>query len=215
MIKGAIIAYNSQFLGRRPNVILFQYNPGEVSRSLENRTAPSDVRNVGAAKEEATRVLGPPVETISVTVELDAAEQLEHPLLHPHVARHGLHPALAALEMLLYPPPTQVHLNRALAQAGTVQYCPPEVPLALFVWGVSRVLPVRLSSFSVTEEAHDRNLNPIRARVELSMRVLTYMELKESSIGYQAYMATQVQKEVLARLNVANSAREILGLLPI
>lgn len=213
-LKGALVAYESQFLGPVPNIIVFQYNPAQLSRTLARRAPAPEPGNVGAAREDVQRELGPPVETINLTMELDAADQLGEPERHPHIVVHGLQPALAALELLLYPPSTQVLLRRTLAQAGTAQACPPDVPLVLFVWGPSRVLPVRLTSFSVTEEAFDQNLNPIRAKVELGMRVLTYMELQETSVGYSAYLASQAQKEVLARLNLVSSAEQVQGLLP-
>lgn len=214
LLKGALIAYDSQFLGLVPNVIAFQYNPDQLSRSLTERAAPPEPSNLGAAREDVLRVLGPPVENITISIELDATDQLAEPALHPQIVLHGLHPALAALELLLYPKNTQVLLNRTLAQAGQAQICPADVPLVLFVWGPSRVVPVRLTSFSITEEAFDQFLNPMRARVDLGMRVLTFMELKEASLGFAAYMATQVQKEVLARLNLVNSAEQVLGQLP-
>ncbi len=212
LLKGALVAYASQSLGPIPNVIVFQYNPEQLSRSLDQRTAAPEAGNVGAAREDIQRELGPPVETISLTVELDAADQLERPEQHPQVVAHGLQPALAALELLLYPASEQVLLHRVLARAGRVQACPSDVPLVLFVWGASRVLPVRLTSFSVTEEAFDPQLNPIRAKLELGMRVLTYMELQEDSLGYGAYMAAQTRKEALARLNLAAGAEEVLKL---
>lgn len=214
LLKGALVSYESQFLGPIPNVIVFQCNPEQLTRSLAHRTAPAEPSNVGAAREDVQRVLGPPVETISLTVVLNAADQLEEPLQHLHVVQHGLHPTLASLELLLYPESSQALLNRTLAGAGTAQICPADLPLVLFVWGPSRVVPVRLTSFSVTEEAFDQMLNPIQAKVELGMRVLTYMELKEASLGYNAYLATQVQKEVLARLNLVTGAERIIGLLP-
>jgi hypothetical protein len=214
LLKGALVSYKSQFLGPVPNVIIFQYNPTQLSRTLAQRSPAPDPSNAGAAREDTQREQGPPVETINLTVELDATDQLEEPDRHPHVVAYGLHPALAALELLLYPPSEQVLLQQAQTRAGNVQLCPPDVPLVLFVWGRSRVLPVRLTSFSVTEEEFDPSLNPIRAKVVLAMRVLTYAELKDNSIGYYAYMATQSQKEVLARLNLASSAEQIMGLLP-
>ena len=215
LLKGALVAFQSQFLGPVPNVIVFQYNPEQLSRSLANRSAPPEASNVGSAREDVQKVLGPPVETITLKVELNAADQLAEPETHPQIAQFGLHPALAALELLLYPSSAQVLLNRTLAQAGTAHICPADVPLVLFIWGPSRVLPVRLTSFSVTEQAFDQLLNPIQASVELGMRVLSYMDLKENTLGYNAYLATQVQKEVLARLNLVSSAEQVLGMLPV
>jgi hypothetical protein len=214
VLKGALVAFQSQFLGPIPNVIVFQYNCEELSRSLEQRSAPPEAGNVGAAREDVQKVLGPPVENINIKIELNAADQLAEPQSNPQVAEFGLHPSLAALELLLYPPTTQVLLNRTLALAGTAHVCPADVPLVLFIWGRSRVVPVRLSRFSVTEQAFDTLLNPIRATVDLGMRVLTYMELKENNLGYGAYIAFQTQKEVLARLNLVNSAQQIVGMLP-
>jgi hypothetical protein len=106
-------------------------------------------------------------------------------------------------------------VNRSLAKAGSVQICPAELPLTLLAWGKSRVVPVRLTSFAVTEEAFDPKLNPIRAKVDLGMQVLTYMELKESTIGFDAYIAYQTQKEVLARLVRPGATGAIRGLLPL
>lgn len=205
------MAYASQFLGPLPNIIIFQYNPEQLSRTLASRAAPAEASNVGAAREDAQRVLGPPVETINLSVELDATDQLAEPAKNPQIVLLGLHPALAALELLLYPSSAQVLRNQTLAQAGTAQICPADVPLVMFIWGPSRILPVHLTSFSVTEDAFDQRLNPIRAKVTLGLKVLTYMDLKNTSIGYNAYLATQTQKEVFARLNMVGSAQQLTG----
>jgi hypothetical protein len=211
LLKGALVAYQARFLGPVPNVIVFQYNPDQLSRTLDHRTPTPDPKNVGAAREDAQRVEGPPIETISLTVVLEATDQLSEPALHPQIVLHGLHPALAALELLLYPSSSQVLLNRTLTKAGTAKISEEAVPMVLFVWGPSRVVPVRLTSFSVTEQAFDKVLNPIRAEVQLGMRVLTYMELKETDLGYKTYLATQAQKEILARSNLASSAEHAIG----
>lgn len=213
-LKGALVAYASQFLGPLPNVIVFQYNPAQLSRSLAQRASAPEPSNVGAAREDVCRVQGPPVETINLTVELDATDQLEQPDKHPHVVTYGLQPALAALEMLLHPPSDQLLLQRILSQTGAAQTCLPDVPFVLFIWGPSRVLPVRVTNFSVTEEAFDQNLNPIQAKVELGMRVLTIAEYPNESLGFSAYMAGLIHKEFLARHNLISSAEQIQGLLP-
>lgn len=215
-LKGALVVYESQFLGPIPNVIVFQYNPAQLSRTLQSRTPTTAAgrESAGSAREDAYRVQGPPVETISLSVELNAADQLAEPATHPHTVLYGLNPTLAALELLLYPDSTQILQQVALAVAGTVQTSPADLPLVLFVWGPSRVLPVRLTKFSVTEQAFDQLLNPIQAKVELGMKVMTYLELEQTSLGYGAYMVSQIQKEVLARLNLVNSAEQILGILP-
>lgn len=214
ILKGALVSYQKPVLGVVPNVIVFQYNPTEMTRSLASRTPPADPGNLAVAKQDAQKVKGPPVETLDFTVTLDATDQLAEPAQHPHVVSFGLHPALAALELLLYPPSGQLLNNRTLASAGTVDIEKEEIPMVLLVWGPRRVVPVRLTSFSITEKAYDQTLNPILADVKLGMRVMTYTDLTESHLGYAAYLATQAQKEVLARLNLASSADQILGMLP-
>ena len=214
LLKGALVVYESQTPGSPPKVIVFQYNPDQLSRSLATRAAPSEPGNVGGAREDVLRVLGPPVETVTLSVELDAADQLEEPRQNRPVVDNGLHPVLARLELLLYPPTARVQEIERLAQQGEVQISPAELPLTLLVWGKSRVVPVLLTSFSVTEEAFDQRLNPIRAKVDLGMRVLTYMEFRPSGAGHDAYLAYQRQKEALAGQYQPGGESAVRGLLP-
>ncbi len=215
LLKGSLVVYESQTPGPPPKVIVFQYNPEQLSRSLATRAAPREASNVGGAREDVLRVLGPPVETINLSVELDAADQLAEPQQNRPVVENGLHPVLATLELLLYPPTARVQEIDRLAQQGEVQICPADLPLTLLVWGKSRVVPVLLTSFSVTEQAFDQALNPIQAKVELGMRVLTYMEFQQTSVGFDAYLAYQRQKEALAGQYQSGSVESRMrGLLP-
>jgi hypothetical protein len=215
LLKGALVSFPSHFLGPVPNVIVFQYNPEQLSRTLTDRRPQQQATEErGSAREEAYRVTGPPVETINITVDLDAADQLSEPEFHPHTVQFGLHPALAALEMLLYPPEAQMVKIEILSGRGGAQVTSSNLPLTLFVWGKSRVVPVRVTSFSVTEQAFDQQLNPLRAKVTLGMKVLTSDDLLETSLGRNVYIAYQSQKEVLARLNLASSAEQLTSMLP-
>jgi hypothetical protein len=216
VLKGALVVFDSPTPGPPPRIIVFQYNPESLSRTLSLRAAPPDPGSIGDSRQESHKVMGPPLESITVSVMLDAADQLENPANNPDVVTKGLHPALAALEMLLYPTTAQILRNKMLASAGAVQICAAELPLTLLVWGVSRIVPVRLTSFSVTEEAYDPQLNPIRAKVDLGLQVLTFMELKESNLGYGIYLAYQTQKEILARIQQFTSGLQaIRGILPL
>lgn len=206
VLKGALVAY--AFPDLVPSLVVFQYNPETLTRSLSPRTAEGAV-----GRGDALRADGPPEETISLTVEIDAADQLERG--DGLAASLGLHPALAMLEGLLYPPFPLVVANQALALAGGAFIGGEPVPLALFVWGASRVLPVRVQSVSITEQAFDPALNPILARAELSMRVLSYRELEPGSPAYWVYMAAFTQKEVLAAMNLVSNAGAIGAALPI
>lgn len=215
LLKGALVAYESQFLGPVPNIIVFQYNPEKLGRSLAHRTEIAGKTDAGKAKSETYRTTGPPIETIDIAVTIDAADQLAEPQQHPLAVAKGIHPALAALELLMYPTTDQLIELTALAAAGSAQLSSVDVPLVLLVWGPSRVLPVRLTSFSVTEQAFDQQLNPTRAEVTLGMKVMSYVDLEATSIGHGAYMATHTQKEVMARLNMLGTVGQIAGMLPI
>lgn len=200
LLKGALVVFASQSPGPPSQIIVFQYNPEQVSRSLTQRAVPRNPGNVGAAREDVLRVQGPAVETITLAIELDAADQLAEPEQNAVVVQNGLHPTLAIMEMLLYPTTDAAQRIMSLAQAGQVQVSPADTPLVLLVWGKSRVVPVLFTSFSITEQAFDPQLNPIQAKVDLGMRVLTYMEFKHGTLGYMAFLAYQRQKEMLANL---------------
>jgi hypothetical protein len=210
--------YPTQTPGAQPSqIIIFQFNPDQMRRALAHRSppAPSGSASTGQAKEDALRVAGPPIETITLTVALSAVDQLEAPDDNAVVAEHGLHPALATLEMLMYPPTLTAQKIQEQASRGDVQVQPADLPLVLFVWGKSRVVPVKLTSFSVTEEQFDTRLNPIAAKVDLSMQVLTYMEFPQSSVGRDAFVSYQQQKESLAAENAPEpAATGIRNMLP-
>jgi hypothetical protein len=191
LLKGAIIGLDP--VNPLASVIIFQYNPDTLTRTITARAAGDE-----ADRGEALRLKGPPEETIRLEVEIDATDQLER--AQPPAIVMGIHPTLASLEMLLYPKSTLTIANEALLSAGVIEVVPPEAPLVLFVWGPHRVLPVRLSSFSIIEEAFDTALNPIRAGVSLELRVLTYQDLGLASMGGSLFMAHQIAKEVMATI---------------
>lgn len=198
LLKGAIIGTDPT--NPLASVIVFQYNPDTMTRRLEARSTGGE----GSDRAEAFRLTGPPKETISLTVEIDGADQLD---INPASLTSGIYPTLSALEMLLYPKSQTVLTNTALALAGNIEIIPPEAPMTLFIWGAHRVVPVRLTSFSITEEAYDALLNPVRAKVELSLQVLSYADLRATHPGYGLFIAHQIMKEVLATTNVFNSVQ--------
>jgi len=190
LLKGAIVAVNP--LDPSSGVIVFQYNPDSITRTLRARTAGSE-----ADKSEALRLKGPPDETVKLDIELDAADQLE---TGDSTAQElGVYPALSRLETLLYPSSAIVIANEALTLLGVIEVIPAEAPLTLLVWGLKRVVPVRLTSFTITEEAFDPNLNPIRAKVSLELAVLSYDDLGLLSVGGALFMAHQIAKEAFAK----------------
>lgn len=198
LLKGAIVGVD--IFNPLASVVVFQYNPDTLTRRLEARsTGGTD----GGERSEAFRLSGPPKETITLNVEIDAVDQLEQG--NPLAMTQGVFPTLSALEMLLYPKSAKIIADVVQARLGIIEILPPEAPMTLFVWGLHRVLPVRLTSLSVTEEAYDPALNPIRAKVDLSLYVLSYADLKMEHPGYTLYMAHQIAKELTATSNIFNS----------
>jgi hypothetical protein len=189
-------------------VIPFQYNPETVTRSLQ-------IQAVGGTQEGSTvdvlRLRGPAIETIKVDVEMDATDQLEFPQLYPLAVQYGLQPQLAQLEMLVNPTVETLLADDAMASAGTLEIIPLEQPLTLFVWSAMRVVPVRLTEFSITEEFFDPNLNPIRAKVSLGMRVLNVDDLGFDHPGGRMFLTYLTNKETMAG-RVAAAALTTLGL---
>lgn len=196
LLKGAIVGVDP--LNPMARVVVFQYNPDTMTRRLEPRAVTAE-----GDRGEAMRLTGPPKETVTLSVEIDASDQLEQG--NPLTGAVGLHPTLASLELLLYPSSASVIANTALALIGTIEVIPVQAPLTLFVWGPQRVLPVRLTSCSITEEAHDPRLNPIRAKAELGMTVLSYHDLSLTSPAYFLFLAHHIAKEVLATSNIFNN----------
>jgi hypothetical protein len=175
-------------------VIVFQYNPESLNRTLQPQS--SGAESGGSHRAEPLRLSGPPVESLRLEVEIDATDQLESD--DGVAGRLGIFPQLSALEMLLYPKLTSVIANTVLLAAGTIEIVPPEAPLTLFIYGPKRVLPVRISEFSIHEEAHDPNLNPIRAKVDLGLRVLSSNDFPVLHPGYALFLAHQAVKETMA-----------------
>ncbi len=190
VLKGGIVLLDPDKFTVLPNgIIVLQYNPDSLSRTLKIKGAEE-----GGDRSEALRLTGPPVETFKLDAEIDATDQLEVPD-RTNTVQNGIFPQLAALETIVYPASTTLQSNFTLAQPGTLEIMPVLAPLTLFVWSANRIIPVRLTEFSITEEAFDPALNPIRAKVSLGMRVLSIDDLDFNEKGGSLYMAYQQQKE--------------------
>jgi hypothetical protein len=194
LIRGGIVLVDPES-GQIKRVIAMQYNPDTLTRTLQPQAMSDDARD----RSQAFRLKGPPVETIRLDAEVDATDQLEFPDQNRTAVESGIAPQLAALETLLYPTSGQLSANNSLQGSGTLEIAPLQAPLTLFVWSKQRVVPVRITDCSIVEEAFDPQLNPIRAKVSLSMRVLSIDDLGFSSKGGSIYMVYQQNKERLAQ----------------
>lgn len=239
LLKGAIIQFSAPLLIPIPNLIVFQYNPESMSRSL-TPWAPPPPRDESATapdqKQEDPRAQPyDPQETFDLSLELDAADALEEPSSHPVAVISGVADRIAALEMLCYPPGESalggllnVSVSVSIGGGGisssggsNLDTVPQTtVPVVLFFWGPGRIVPVRITSFSVDEQAYSPVLYPLRAKVTLGLKVLdaNAFDEKDTSavvkIAKACYTFTRAQKEALALANIANSVESIMGMLP-
>lgn len=197
-IKGGIVLMDSSS-GTVLRVIALQYNPTSLTRSLQAQWYEPQQ---GGDRSERLRIKGPPVETIKLDAEIDATDGLEQPGQNSVTAQYGIQPQLAALETLVYPTSGQLESNNSLASVGTLEIVPMEAPLTLFVWSKQRIVPVRITDFSITEEFFDISLNPIQAKVSLGFRVLTVDDLGFQHKGGQFFMHYHKRKEELAAKSI-------------
>lgn len=226
LLKGALVELSEPFLGPVPNIIVFQYNPETMTRTLTPWSPPTKPAKPAAGEggngENRAQPFDPG-EKFSLSLLLDAADALEEPEKHPVAVISGVADRISALEMLLYPTKESLLGEFFGSLGGLVDVVPRgTVPVVLFVWGPGRIVPVRLTSFSVNEQSYSPTLYPIRATVTVGLQVLASDSLKKSrkdlsaseSAAVACYDFTRKQKEVLARANLANSVESILGMLP-
>jgi len=247
LLKGALIQFSAPMLVPIPNIIIFQYNPETMTRQVvpwkpkEKITYESKEAADKAAAEFLNELAQPfdPQETFSLTLELDAADALEEPSTHPIATIAGVADRISAIEMLCYPPgpsalagllnvSVSVSLSGgvSIGGLGTAADVVPklQVPVVLFFWGPGRIVPVRITSFSVEEQQYSPLLYPIRAKVSLGLTVLNENHLVNVAgdpgqslivdFAKLCYKFTQAQKEALATANLVNSVESIVGMLP-
>ncbi len=205
LVKGGLVQVDTS-TGRPVTVIALQYNPDSLTRTLQVQASGSD----GGDRSQALRLKGVAIETLKLEAEIDATDRLEFPGQNADAVSLGIHPQLAALEVLVHPRAADLQRNDSLAASGVLEILPAQAPLTLFVWSKQRVVPVRVTDVSVTEEAFDTHLNPIRAKVSLGMRVLSVDDLGFSNRGGTLFMGYLRGKESLAA-KAGSVALSVLG----
>jgi hypothetical protein len=210
-LKGAFINLGAGLLGALPNIIVFQFNPDQLTRTPSIPQPPQQAD--GAGSRDSLRQPGPPGESMSFTLRIDATDQLAAG--NPLAAINGILPTLSALELLMVPKGSlSIDLFGLSGGPKPCQHSPERLPTVLFIWGPFRVLPIMLTSLSITETAYDTKLNPVRAEVSVALQVLTPSQLaKDAALARGAFAYSQGVKEVMAALNLANAAE--IGVSPV
>ena len=193
LIKGGLVLVDPES-AQVQRVISLQYNADSLTRKLQAQS----VGGEGTDRTEPTRFKGPAVETISSKPTSTPPTSWSSRSRTPSATAYGIAPQLAVLESLSHPSAAQLQRVDSQASSGTLEIAPMLAPLLLFIWGKSRIVPVKLADFSITEEAFDPTLNPIRAKISLSLRVLSVDDLGFSSKGGALFMTYLQGKEKLA-----------------
>jgi hypothetical protein len=232
VLKGALVAFTNSFLPIPvPDVTVFQFNPESLTHTWSQPSAGGGSAKPGTEAGNPMAVPGVPGEQFSLTVHLDANEDIADGGASGALASiSGVYPRLAAMEMLLYPPGsgTSSLLGQATAALGlgggtsSVTRTVPNsaVPVTLFVWGLFRILPVRLTGLTITETLYDTALNPVHAEAKVELKVLSPTELEAAGgdvlaqLATVAYNYTLSVRQAAAVANLANAAQSIIGMLP-
>ncbi len=207
LIKGGLVVLDPAG-ARVLRTIALQYNPDTLSRSYQVQGAGGDG---GAERAMPFRLKGPAIESIKLEAAIDATDQLQFPDQNPNAVAHGITPQLAALESLINPGSEELLALDALAASGTLEIVAPDAPLVVFVFSRNRIQPVRVTDLSITEEAFDPFLNPLRARVSLGLRVMSTDDLGFSHRGGALFINHLRTREALAA-KAGNAALQALGL---
>ena len=221
LLKGALIEYGLDLIGPIPNVAIFQFNPEALNRTFVLPQRPS-----GTNDREQSQAGDTVSEKISLLAHFSAIDMLgEDKAL---AKAFGIGPQLAALEKMVMPPPEDGGLlgqaldaiGDALGLGGGEE--PPTQPIprqafpkTLFIWGLTRVQPVKISSMSISEVQYDNLLNPVRAQVEMEIQVLPIDPCSDDVLAKGAAKFTQLAKDVQAVANLANTAEQIVDLIPL
>jgi hypothetical protein len=237
-IKGALVEFVQTFLVPLPNVIVFQFNPETMTHTW-TQPAPDSAARQGE-QSNPLAVKGVPGESFSFNLAMDAGDVIASgsAAVADIAAASGVYTRLAALELLQYPVPSptggllgtvSASIGASVSaggisiggSAGAKSQTVPkmQLPTVLFVWGAGRILPVRVTSLTITEKLYDAVLNPTHAEAQLGLQVLTPDELNAvtgplADIAKVAYTYSQGLRQALAVANLANATDSVLGLLP-
>lgn len=221
LMRGAMIEYGSGFMGPIPNVVIFQFNPESLARTIQIPARPS-----GAAARETTQAGEPSIEKISFKAQFSAADGMGTGNVLARTM--GVGPRLAALEKMVHPASKLGGLlgaaldaiGDALGLGGDSGDEPRQViprekyPRILFIWGPFRVLPVVIESMTITELQYDFLLNPIQADVQIGLAVNPIDSCSDDTVGKGALEYSNLAKDAQAMLNLANTVEQIVEMIP-
>ncbi len=227
-LRGALVEYGSNVLGPIPNIVVFQFNPESISRTL-NMAQPTAPAAETARQTETHQVSAPPTESFTITAHFSAADDLGKGGAVSAIPRlFGIGPQLAALEKMVYPEGGIISgaigaaidaVGDALGLGGDDEAPSRPIPREqgpriLFIWGPSRVLPVEIKSMTINEQKFDSFLNPVQAEVSIGLGIASFPDNTDDTIGRGALTYTQTVKEAQALLNLAKAVELAIDVIP-
>ncbi|WP_372530473.1 hypothetical protein AB8810_23815 [Xanthomonas sp. NCPPB 3005] len=228
LLRGVLVEYSGDFIGPIPNIVFFQFNPEQLARSIIIPEPPAANTGARTRQREPAQTPSPPSESFTVSAHFSAADDLGSGGAVSAIPRvFGIGPQLAALEKMVYPAaPLGGLLGQAIDAVGSAlglsanatpptRPTPREVlPRILFIWGPSRVLPVRIKSMTITEQKFDAFLNPVQAEVQIGLEVITFNRRSSDKVGQGALAYTRAIKDVQAVANLAKSVQSAIEIIP-
>lgn len=223
LLRGALVQYSGGPIGPIPNIVIFQFNPETLTRNLQIPQRPT-----GATQRETTQAGEKTFEKISFKAHFSAANMLDEGKVLAEL--FGIGPQLCALEKMVLPSAKIAGLIGAAIDAvgdalglgkdagdeAPAQPIPREsYPRILFIWGLTRILPVTIDSMSISELDYDALLNPLRAEVDLALSVIAIDDCSDDVLGRGALEFTTIAKEAMAIANLANTAEQIVEFVPL
>ena len=227
-LRGALVEYSGQFLGPIPNLVVFQFNPEQLARTINIPQPPAAAAaSTQARQREPAQTSTPPTETFTLTAHFSAADDLGKGGAVSAIPRvFGIGPQLAALEKMVYPAgPLSGLLGQAIDAIGDAlsgggdsaptRPIPREaVPRILFIWGATRVLPVRVQTLTITEQKFDAFLNPVQAEVQLGLAIVNFANTSTDTIGKGALTYSKGVKDAQAIANLAKAVELAVDIIP-
>jgi hypothetical protein len=218
-LKGALVQIIPGLVDVDYKIIPFQYNPEKLSQTLTPWN-PFEVDQTQRGAQAPNVQPFDPKESFALTLEIDATDDLED---SDHATvESGIAGRLAALKMLTLPSEggnaDLVRKAQAASGKSSARATRPTVPVLLFVWGPGRILPVRITSFSVEETLFSPSLFPIQATVSLGLEVLTPDVFKcqpdeAAKKAIAAYQFTKQKENQRAQAHINNDVDGIRALL--
>jgi hypothetical protein len=218
MLRGALIEYGTDLIGPIPNVVIFQFNPESLSRALQVPPRPT-----GATQRETTQAGEKTFEKITFSAHFSAVNMLDEDKVLARL--FGIGPQLAALEKMVLPSSKLAGLIGAAIDKIAGAVAPPsppaqpipreKYPRILFIWGPTRILPVTIDSMTIAEQEYDSALNPMRAEVSITLSVIAIDQCSDDVLAKGALTYSTIAKEAMAIANLANTAEQIVDLIPI